>query len=117
MPRATASLNTLRQIGGSIGTTLLAVVLQHEAAMALSSSGSSPGGLLTPLPHAERVRVIAPVANAFDRTFLWALVIALVAIIPAAVLVHAERTSQRRRTTTGLETSKTQAAVPPARAA
>jgi MFS family permease len=33
VPRATAALNTLRQIGGSIGTALLAVVLQHEDAL------------------------------------------------------------------------------------
>ena len=110
VPRATASLNTLRQIGGAIGTTLLAVVLQHEAATAVSSSGSSPRGLLSPLPNAERIRVIGPVANAFDRTFLWALVIALVTIIPAAVLVHVERRNQRHGPTT---TANTGAAVPP----
>src|SRR3954467_8271438 len=48
VPRATAALNTVRQVGGSIGTALLAVVLQHEGATALSSADRT-GGLLGPL--------------------------------------------------------------------
>ncbi len=35
VPRATAALNTLRQVGASIGTALLSVVLQHESTAAL----------------------------------------------------------------------------------
>ena len=117
VPRATAALNSLRQIGGSIGTTVLAVVLQHDAAAALSSRGSPPGGLLTPLPNGERVRIIGLVANAFDRTFLWALVIALLTIVPAAALVRAERSSHRQQTSTGPDTVESQSTLPPARAA
>jgi EmrB/QacA subfamily drug resistance transporter len=117
VPRATAALNTLRQIGGSIGTTLLAVILQHESTAALSSLRSAAGGLLTPLPNTERIRISGPVANAFDHTFLWALLIALVPIVPAAVLVHAERTRRRRQTTTSLETAKSEPTVTRARAA
>src|SRR3954449_11491627 len=76
VPRATAALNTLRQIGGSIGTALLAVVLQHEGAAALSSAGGTRG-LLAPLPAGERARISAPVATAFAHTFMWAAVMAL----------------------------------------
>jgi EmrB/QacA subfamily drug resistance transporter len=104
VPRATAALNTLRQLGGSIGTTLLAVILQHEATTALAPRGTPNAGLLTPLPNAERVLVSGPVASAFGHTFFWALVMALVTIVPATVLVHAERTRRRdRETSTGLE--------------
>jgi EmrB/QacA subfamily drug resistance transporter len=117
VPRATAALNTLRQIGGSIGTTVLAVILQHEGTTALSSLRSAPGGLLTPLPNAERIRLSGPVATAFDRTFLWALVIALLTVVPAAALIHAERTRRRQQTTTSLETAKSEPTVPQARAA
>jgi hypothetical protein len=108
VPRATAALNTLRQIGGSIGTTLLAVILQHEATTALSSRGSPAGGLLTPLPKAERVRISGPVANAFGHTFLWALLMALVTIVPAAVLLHAERTRGRQETTAAPESAESE---------
>jgi EmrB/QacA subfamily drug resistance transporter len=115
VPRATAALNTLRQIGGSIGTTLLAVVLQHEGTAALSSLPSAAGGLLTPLPNAERVRISEPVANAFGHTFFWALLIALLTIVPAGVLLHAERAGRRQQTTT-LETAKNEPTAPRARA-
>jgi EmrB/QacA subfamily drug resistance transporter len=117
VPRATAALNTLRQVGGAIGTTVLAVILQHEATTALSSRGSAAGGLLTPLPNAERVRISGPVATAFAHTFLWAFLIALVTIIPAAVLFHAERTSHHWETSPGPEAAKSEPTVPRARAA
>jgi MFS family permease len=117
VPRATAALNTLRQIGGSIGTTLLAVILQHEAASALSPTATPTGGLLTPLPNAERVRISGPVASAFAHTFFWALLMALVTIVPAAALIHAERTRRRHLTAIRPETAKSEPTVPRARAA
>jgi len=91
VPRATAALSTVRQIGGSIGTALLAVVLQHEAVTALSSTSGSAGGLLAPLPAAERAQISTPVATAFAHTFMWATVVALLAIVPAVALLRAER--------------------------
>jgi EmrB/QacA subfamily drug resistance transporter len=117
VPRATAALNTLRQIGGSIGTTLLAVILQHEATTALSPRGTPTVGLLTPLPNAERIRISGPVANAFGHTFFWALLMALVTIVPAAVLIHAERTPRRQQTTISPKTANSEPTVPRARAA
>jgi hypothetical protein len=117
VPRATAALNTLRQIGGSIGTTLLAIILQHEATNALSPRGTPTGGLLTPLPNAERVRISGPVANAFGHTFLWALLMALVTIVPAGVLIRAERTRRRQPTTISPKTAKSEPTAPRARAA
>jgi EmrB/QacA subfamily drug resistance transporter len=91
IPRATAALNTLRQIGGSIGTALLAVVLAHEGAAAMASAGADAGRLLGPLPAGERAQISGPVATAFDHTFMWALAMALLAIIPAVALLRAER--------------------------
>jgi hypothetical protein len=101
VPRATASLNALRQIGGSIGTTLLAVALQHEAAATLSPIGSAAGGLLSPLPPAERARISGPVANAFAHTFMWAFGLALLALIPALALLRAERSGHRQEAVAG----------------
>jgi EmrB/QacA subfamily drug resistance transporter len=102
VPRATAALNTLRQIGGSIGTALLAVVLQHESAAALSSAGGT-GGLLAPLPAGERARIGAPVAAAFAHTFMWAAVMALLAVAPAVALLRAERARRREETRTAVK--------------
>jgi EmrB/QacA subfamily drug resistance transporter len=99
VPRATAALNALRQVGGSIGTALLAVVLQHESEAALSArGGTGGGGLLGPLPPREREQISGPLATAFDRSFMWALAIALLAIIPAVGLLRAERASRSTST-------------------
>jgi MFS family permease len=95
VPRATAALNTIRQIGGSIGTALLAVVLQHEGAAALPAASGGARGLLTPLSPVEREQVSGPVATAFGHTFMWALAMALLAVVPAVVLLRAERAERR----------------------
>jgi predicted MFS family arabinose efflux permease len=96
VPRATAALNALRQVGGSIGTTILAVVLQRQGASALASVGHPGSGLLNQLPPAERVRISGPLATAFGHTFMWAAAIALLALFPAAALLRAERLRGRR---------------------
>jgi EmrB/QacA subfamily drug resistance transporter len=98
VPRATAALNTLRQAGGSIGTALLAVVLQHEGAAALPPVSCAAGGLLAPLSLGQREQISGPVATAFGHTFMWALALALLSIVPAVVLLRAERAERRAST-------------------
>jgi EmrB/QacA subfamily drug resistance transporter len=93
IPRATAALNTLRQVGGSIGTALLAVILQHQSAAAVPSAGGR--GLLAPLPAGERAQISGPLATAFADTFRWALVMAVVAILPGLALLRAVRARRR----------------------
>jgi EmrB/QacA subfamily drug resistance transporter len=90
VPRATAALNTLRQIGASIGTALLAVVLQHESLAALPAARGA-GGLLAPVPAEARAQVSGPLATAFGHAFMWAVAMAVLAIIPAVALLLAER--------------------------
>ena len=94
VPRATAALNTLRQIGASLGTTVVAVVLQHESSAALASAGSGAGGMFAQVPDAERARIAGPLAGAFDHTFAWAVAMAAVAILPALALLRTERGSR-----------------------
>jgi MFS family permease len=96
VPRATAALNTLRQVGASIGTAFLTVVLQHESSAALPSAGGA-GGLLAPRPASERDRISAPVATAFGHTFMWAVALALLALLPAVALLRAERAERAKR--------------------
>jgi EmrB/QacA subfamily drug resistance transporter len=103
VPRATAALNTLRQVGASIGTAFLAVVLEHEGAAALGSPAGGTARLLDRLPEAERVRFSEPLATAFGHTFRWAVLLAFLAIIPAVVLWRAERDSRREEA--GVESS------------
>jgi EmrB/QacA subfamily drug resistance transporter len=96
VPRATSALNVTRQIGGSLGTAVLAVLLQHEIRSQLP--GGAPGGgggQLQRLPEDVRMQVAGPLADAFGNTFVWAVVISAIAIIPAVALVIATRRAER----------------------
>jgi hypothetical protein len=72
VPRATPMLNVVQRVGGSLGTAVLAVVLQHQ----LAHAGS---------------RGPAAVADAFGRTYWWAMAFTAIAVVPALVLAHAQR--------------------------
>jgi EmrB/QacA subfamily drug resistance transporter len=117
LPRASAALNTLRQIGGSIGTALLAVVLQHESKAALSQAGGGGASLLAPVPASEREQISGTVATAFAHTMMWAVALALLAILPAVALLRAERADRRRSTIGTAETDGAKLEPPQADAA
>jgi len=70
LPDATPQLNVLQRVGGSIGTAVLAVVLQRSLAG------------VTGLDEA---------AHAFGTAFWWSLGLTAIAIVPCIVLVRAER--------------------------
>ncbi len=71
---ATPQLNVLNRIGGSVGTTILAVVLAN----------------------AERgVHTAAGAASAYGTAFWWSVGIAALAVIPCVVLMRAERGARR----------------------
>jgi EmrB/QacA subfamily drug resistance transporter len=76
VPRATPMLNVMQRVGGSLGTAVLAVVLQQQ------------------LAHAEG-QGAGPVAAAFAHTYWWAMAITAVALVPALVLAHAQRAARR----------------------
>jgi EmrB/QacA subfamily drug resistance transporter len=90
VPRATAALNTVRQIGGSIGTALLAVVLQHQATAHMASAGGA-GGLLAPISASQRAQIGEPLATAFGHTFIWSAGMSVLALLAAVVLLRSER--------------------------
>jgi EmrB/QacA subfamily drug resistance transporter len=71
---AAPQLNIVQRIGGSIGTAILAVVLQRALAGATSS---------------------ADAAAAFGTAFWWTVGLSAFAIIPCLVLVRAERAARR----------------------
>jgi EmrB/QacA subfamily drug resistance transporter len=71
---ATPQLNVLQRVGGSIGTAVLAVVLQR-------ASGHAPS--------------VAKLAGAFATSYWWALGISALSLIPCLVLVRAERPATR----------------------
>ncbi len=74
---ATPQLNTLMRLGGAVGTTVLAVVLQRAGSGHSHAGGGS--------------------ADAFDTAYWWALGIAVFTLIPCVMLLRAERSRPRRR--------------------
>jgi len=89
--RTSTAMNIIRQSGASIGTAVLSVILASAITSNLSAitgthrSGSGSGGLATlqHLPASAQAAIARPLADAFSSTFVWALVLILVALIPA----------------------------------
>jgi EmrB/QacA subfamily drug resistance transporter len=79
---ATPQLNVLQRVGGSIGTALLTVVLQHG----LTAGAHTP----------------AAAAHAFGHTYLWVLALTAVAAIPAFVLARSETADRERAMPAGV---------------
>jgi EmrB/QacA subfamily drug resistance transporter len=73
---ATPQLNVLQRVGGSIGTAVLAVVLQRELIGA---------------------HTLAAAGHAYGVAFWWSLALAAMAIVPCLVLVRAERRARAQR--------------------
>ena len=86
VPRATTLINVFQRVGGSIGTALLAVVLEDQIRASVPSTPGVSGGSIEPLPAAVRERVAMPLAHAFSHTFWWAVGLSALAIVPAIVL-------------------------------
>jgi hypothetical protein len=83
--RATGALNMIQRIAASVGTALLAVVLQR----ALRAQSPDLDGGLSAVGAAAQQRhdQIAPaLANAFGTAFWVALVLTALALIPALLL-------------------------------
>ena len=71
---ATPQLNVLQPIGGSIGTAILAVILQHELA---------------------DVHTLSASASAYGTAFWASAGLSALAIVPCIVLVRAEHSARR----------------------
>src|SRR3954463_8083003 len=91
VPRATSALNVMQRIGGSIGTALLAVVLQGQIKDQLGGAGGAGGGTLERLPDNVRARVAEPLADAFANTFWWAVGMSVLALVPAVGLAGTQK--------------------------
>jgi len=87
VPRASTAINIVQRVGGSIGTALVAVVLQHQISVKVHRLSGGLTGAATARP-ATVARVAQPFANAFGNTFWWVVGMTLVALIPALRLVR-----------------------------
>jgi EmrB/QacA subfamily drug resistance transporter len=85
MPRATTTINISRQVGGSIATALLAVVLQRH--IESSVPGAKSGLSLASVAHVPAA-ISAALGAAFASTFWWVVAIAALLLIPTCFLPH-----------------------------
>jgi EmrB/QacA subfamily drug resistance transporter len=85
IPRATSAISTIQRIAASLGTALLAVVLQREMRSELPGFH---GGLAqaSALAAAAPERVTPALANAFGTTFWVAFALTALALVPALLL-------------------------------
>ena len=105
--RTSTAMNIIRQGGASIGTAILSVILASAITSNLSSilghrsTGSGSGGLATlqHLPAGAHAAIAGPLAHAFASTFVWALVLLIVAFIPAVGMALSGRSAGYRRPT------------------
>lgn len=84
---ASTSLNIIQQVGASIGTAAMSVILSTELADRLPATGSRGGlGAAQAVPPELRSTVNPLIADAFGSTFVWAMILLAVAFIPALFL-------------------------------
>jgi EmrB/QacA subfamily drug resistance transporter len=84
--RASTSLNITQQVGASIGTAVLTVLLTHALASRLPQGGGDGLGAAANVPAAVRERIAPLMADAFGATFWWAVALLVVAFPAAALL-------------------------------
>ena len=95
VPQATTLVNVFQRVGGSLGTALMAVVLESQIKAAVPDTPGVGGGSVQPLPEATRERIAAPLTQAFTHTLWWAVALAVVALLAAVVLALSAPRSTR----------------------
>ena len=105
--RTSTAMNIIRQAGASIGTAILSVILASTitsnlplASTRASSSGSGGLAALQHLPARAHAVIAGPLANAFGSTFVWALVMIVIALIPAGAMALSGRRAGARGSVT-----------------
>jgi EmrB/QacA subfamily drug resistance transporter len=83
--KASTTLNIIQQVGGSIGTATMAVLLTHALSSRVPGAGGGIGAAAA-IPPEARAKVLPLMADAFGATFTWALVLVGAAFLPALLL-------------------------------
>jgi len=83
VPRASTATNIIRQVGGSIGVAVFAVVLQNQITHKFPGHNASLGSMVSQtLPPT----VVNRLAEAFATSFWWSFAVCAVAVVPAFFL-------------------------------
>jgi EmrB/QacA subfamily drug resistance transporter len=89
--RASTTLNITQQVGASIGTAVLSVLLASALTSRLPAGGGGTIGDTAGLPPEVRAQVAGPMADAFASTFWWALALVVVAFLVATPLLPKQK--------------------------
>jgi EmrB/QacA subfamily drug resistance transporter len=84
--RASTSLNITQQVGASIGTAVMSVLLTAALRDRIPGASGGAGGA-GELPPEVRRQIAPQMSDAFGATFWWALVLVIVAFLTALVLL------------------------------
>jgi hypothetical protein len=87
--RASTALNIIQQVGASIGTAVMTVILTHQLASRLPAGGGEGLGAAV-VPPDVRARIAPLMADAFGATFWWAFGFLLIAFGFAFLLPRAK---------------------------
>jgi EmrB/QacA subfamily drug resistance transporter len=84
---ASTSLNIIQQVGASIGTAAISVILSSELSHRLPTTGARGGlGAAQGVPPELKSTLNPLISDAFGATFVWATVLLAIAFIPALFL-------------------------------
>ncbi len=83
--RASTALNIIQQVGASVGTAVLSVLLATALASQLGHGRHGTIGA-TAVSAAARAKIAGPMATAFGHTFVWACVLLGIALIGSLML-------------------------------
>ncbi len=101
IPKASTTMNIVRQVGGSVATALFAVVLERQIVRPARPGRAKAGGSTGVISSTRRgcsPQVADPVATAFAHTFWWAIATILIAFVPTLFLPnHAASIAPSRR--------------------
>jgi EmrB/QacA subfamily drug resistance transporter len=87
VPRASTMMNIIQQVAGSIGVATMSVVLGNALADRLPGGGSAGGlGAAQHVPPALMAKLAPKIADSFAHTYVVALGLLVVAIVPALLL-------------------------------
>jgi EmrB/QacA subfamily drug resistance transporter len=88
--RASTTLNIQQQVGASIGTAVLSVLLANAISDRLGGHGGI-GGATAAIPPSQRAHVMDLLADAFGHTYWWALALVIVAFCVATPLLPKQK--------------------------
>ena len=90
--RASTTLNIQQQVGASIGTALMSVLLTHEISQQFGGRGGGGiGGATASIPPDQRATVMSKLAVAFGHTYWYALALVILAFVVATPLLPKQR--------------------------